>query len=350
MTTVTVSTAKPYEVKIGRGLLASAPGEIRAVTRAETLCIVSDRTVWALYGDDLKDSLTDAGFRCVGFCFPAGEQSKQAATFLSLLEFLAENRLTRSDCIIALGGGVVGDLAGFAAASYLRGIDYIQIPTTVLAAVDSSVGGKTGIDLCAGKNLAGAFWQPRLVLCDTDTLETLPRDIFRDGCAEIIKYGVLFDPSLLALLSETGLDFPKEQVISRCVTLKRDTVAADEFDRGQRQLLNLGHTVGHAIEAHSSYTISHGKAVAIGMATACKAAAAMGICPEADTETLLSLLRKFGLPTNTDISPEALYTHALSDKKRTADRLNFILPEAMGRCRIQAVSLQELRNIMEAGL
>ena len=350
MTTVTINTARPYKVKIGSGLLASAPEELRAVTQGETLCIVSDHTVWALYGDDLKDSLADAGFRCVGFTFPAGEQSKNAATYLALLEFLAENHVTRRDCIIALGGGVVGDLAGFAAATYLRGIDYVQIPTTVLAAVDSSVGGKTAIDLDEGKNLAGAFWQPRLVLCDTATLDTLPPEIFRDGCAEIIKYGVLFDRGLLTLLAETGLSFPLEQVIARCIELKRDTVALDEFDRGQRQLLNLGHTIGHAIEAHSNYTVSHGKAVSIGMAMITRASAAMGVCSQADSATLLDLLQKFCLPTQTGISPKILCEHALSDKKRSGDTLNLIVPETLGRCRIQAIPLQELERILEAGM
>ena len=184
---------------------------------------------------------------------------------MELLNFLAENKLTRSDALIALGGGVVGDLTGFAAATYLRGIDYIQIPTTLLAAVDSSVGGKTAIDLPSGKNLVGAFYQPKLVLCDTDTLNTLPEDIFRDGCAEVIKYGVLYDAELFAHLDESGLSFDREAVIARCVELKRDVVAEDEFDRGKRQKLNLGHTIGHGIEACSGYGISHGKAVAMGM-------------------------------------------------------------------------------------
>lgn len=168
--------------------------------------------------------------------------------------------------VVALGGGVVGDLAGFAAASYLRGIRFIQVPTTLLAAVDSSVGGKTAIDLPAGKNLAGAFCQPSLVLCDTDTLNSLPLDIFRDGCAEVIKYGVLYDPKLFAHLEEKGLSFDREAVITRCVELKRDVVMEDEFDTGARMKLNLGHTVGHGVEAKSHFAISHGKAVAIGMA------------------------------------------------------------------------------------
>ena len=248
------------------------------------------------------------------------------------------------DMIVALGGGVVGDLAGFAAASYLRGIRFIQVPTTLLAAVDSSVGGKTAIDLPAGKNLAGAFCQPSLVLCDTDTLNSLPIDIFRDGCAEVIKYGVLYDPKLFAHLEEKGLSFDREAVITRCVELKRDVVMEDEFDTGARMKLNLGHTVGHGVEAKSHFAISHGKAVAIGMAIVSRASAC------ADTPRILALLEQFGLPARTDYSADDLFTYTLSDKKRSGGTVNLIIPRAIGDCVIVPTKVESLKSFIQAGL
>lgn len=262
MNTVTVRASRQYDILIGQGLLPTLGAEAKKLGKAQKVCVISETTVYPLYGAVAEESLKSAGFSVVSYVFPAGEESKNGLIFLDLLNFLAENQLTRSDLIVALGGGVVGDLAGFAAASYLRGIRFIQVPTTLLAAVDSSVGGKTAIDLPAGKNLAGAFCQPSLVLCDTDTLNSLPLDIFRDGCAEVIKYGVLYDPKLFAHLEEKGLSFDREAVITRCVELKRDVVMEDEFDTGARMKLNLGHTVGHGVEAKSHFAISHGKAVA----------------------------------------------------------------------------------------
>ena len=350
MRTIAVTASKSYEVKIGAGLLGSLPEEVRTVCRAKSLCIVSDSTVWSLYGEKTDADLSAAGFRCVHFVFPAGEQSKNAATWVALLEFLARNRLTRTDCLIALGGGVVGDLTGFAAATYLRGIDYVQIPTTLLAAVDSSVGGKTAIDLEAGKNLAGAFYQPKLVLCDTNTLATLPDDIFRDGCAEVIKYAVLYDPALFARLRSEGPGFDREAVITRCVELKRDVVASDEFDRGQRQKLNLGHTLGHGVEAQSRFTVSHGKAVAIGMAMITRSARALGFCSPKTEQAVLALLKAFSLPTATNIGADAIIHSALSDKKRQGDTVNLIVPRAIGQCDIVPTAVEKLMDFIKAGM
>ena len=251
---------------------------------------------------------------------------------------------------MALGGGVVGDLAGFAAATFLRGIRFIQIPTTLLAMVDSSVGGKTAIDLPAGKNLCGAFCQPSLVLCDTDTLATLPEEIFRDGCAEVIKYGVLYDPQLFAHLQEKGLAFDREAVIRRCVELKRDVVMEDEFDTGARMKLNLGHTIGHGVEAKSHFGISHGKSVAIGMAIAARAAVNAGICKENACRKLLDVLNTFGLPITTEYTAEALYRYTLSDKKRSGGSVSLILPRDIGDCIISPWTVDTLPSFIEAGL
>lgn len=344
MTTVQVKASKNYDIHIGRDLLGSIGSLIQELGKAEKICIVSETTVWPLYGTIVTESLEKAGFSVCSFVFPAGEASKNGATFLELLNCLATGQLTRSDMIVALGGGVVGDLAGFAAASFLRGIRFVQVPTTLLAAVDSSVGGKTAIDLPAGKNLAGAFCQPSLVVCDIDTLDSLPEEIFRDGCAEVIKYAMLYDPCLFACLEETGLEFDRETVIARCVQWKRDVVAEDEFDTGARMKLNLGHTVAHAVEAESNFAVSHGRAVAIGMAVICRAANIP------DCRRLLALLEKFGLPTHTDDSSHALIQHMLSDKKRSGGTVNLIIPRAIGDCAIVPTPVGALKSIIQAGL
>ncbi|MEE0110775.1 MAG: 3-dehydroquinate synthase [Oscillospiraceae bacterium] len=344
MKTVTVSASKTYDIHIGSGLLATLGEEAKKLGKAQKICVVSESAVFPLYGAAAVESLEKSGFSVVSYVFPAGEESKNGTNFLQLLNFLAESKLTRSDMIVALGGGVVGDLAGFAAASFLRGIRFIQVPTTLLAAVDSSVGGKTAIDLPAGKNLAGAFCQPSLVLCDTDTLNSLPLDIFRDGCAEVIKYGVLYDPELFAHLEEKGLDFDREAVITRCVELKRDVVMEDEFDTGARMKLNLGHTIGHGVEARSHFGLSHGKSVAIGMAIVSRASGC------ADTSRILNILEKFGLPTATEYSVDDIYTYTLSDKKRSGGTVKLIVPQRIGDCAIVPTPVENLKSFIEAGL
>lgn len=350
MNIVKVNASTAYEVMIGAGLLSALGKEVSAVTKAGIAAIVSDSNVWPLYGQTAKKSLENAGFSVISFVFPAGESSKSGATYLELMNFLAKNHVTRSDCLVALGGGVVGDLTGFAAATYLRGISYIQVPTTLLAAVDSSVGGKTAIDLECGKNLVGAFYQPKLVLCDTDTLNTLSVDIFRDGCAEVIKYGILYDPQLFSHLQEHGLSFDRETVITRCVELKRDVVAEDEFDTGSRMKLNLGHTVGHGVEAGSHYGVSHGKAVAIGMSIVSRGAAAQGICNRETADRIVMLLQQFGLPTATEFTCDVLYDAALSDKKRSGGIVNLIVPKAIGDCVIVPTPVEALKTFIREGL
>ena len=344
MNTVTVTASKTYDIHIGPNLLPTLGLEAKKLGKIKAVCIVSDTNVWPLYGQIAANSLEDAGFTVSSFVFPAGEESKNGNTYLELLNVLAQNKLTRSDLIVALGGGVVGDLAGFAAATYLRGIRFIQAPTTLLAAVDSSVGGKTAIDLPAGKNLAGAFCQPSLVLCDIDTLNTLSDDIFRDGCAEVIKYGILYDPRLFSHLESQCLDFDRESVITRCVQLKRDVVMEDEFDTGARMKLNLGHTIGHAVESRSAFSLSHGKSVAIGMAIVARASGCR------DTNRILAILDQFGLPKQTADSARELYTCALSDKKRSGGTVNLIIPAAIGDCRIVPTAVEDLLTFIEEGL
>lgn len=344
MRVVSVNASKTYDIKIGCGLLPSIGMEAKKLGKAQRVCVISESTVYSLYGETVCNSLAQAGFSVVSFVFPAGEEQKNAATYLQALNFLAENKLTRTDLIVALGGGVVGDLAGFTAATFLRGIRFIQVPTTLLAAVDSSVGGKTAIDLPAGKNLAGAFCQPSLVICDTGVLDSLPREIFLDGCAEVIKYGILYDPVLFSQLEASGPAFDREAVIARCVELKRDVVVEDEFDTGARMKLNLGHTIGHGVEARSNFTLSHGKSVAIGMAIVSRAAR----CPDANR--IQSILEQFQLPTTVHYPVEDIYAYTLSDKKRAGDTLNLIIPDAIGQCSIVPTPVETLKSFIKAGL
>lgn len=348
--TIKINTAsKAYDVIIGTGLLDRAGELSKTVIKPCKTVIVSDSNVSRLYLGRLKSSLEKAGFEVISFIFPAGEQSKNSETLFELLEYMAENGLTRNDAVFALGGGVTGDVAGFAAAIYMRGIRFIQLPTTLLAAVDSSVGGKTGIDLKAGKNLAGAFWQPELVVCDTDLLNTLPEVQISDGWSEIVKYSIIRDRELFDILLNDAKPEPGA-VIARCVGIKRDIVTEDEKETGLRMLLNFGHTVGHAIEKCSDYRISHGQAVAIGMAVITRAAVKMGLCGPDCLAGLLSLLKKYKLPDSTDIPGDKLFEAMLSDKKRGSGGLTLVVPEEIGRCVLKTMSLDKVREMLRLGL
>lgn len=348
MQTIRVTTAKPYDVVIGKGLLAEAPARIAAIAKTNRVMLVSDDVVYPLYGRALQKALTDAGFTVETFAFPNGEASKRLSTVESLLEQMAEQHFGRSDLILALGGGVVGDMAGFAAAVYARGIGFVQLPTTLLAAVDSSVGGKTAVDLAGGKNLCGAFHQPRLVLCDTDTLATLAPLQVCDGLAEMLKYGVICDADLFEQVKNYKTA-DMEALIARCVEIKRDVVAEDEFDRGKRMLLNLGHTVGHAIEAASDFSVTHGHGVAIGMAIIARAAEKKGMAKAGTAKAIEDALFACGLPTETDRDPETLATLTLSDKKTDGDSIHLIVPHAIGDTGMHKVPKNEILDFIKAG-
>ena len=350
MTTIHVAASREYDIEIGRGLLDQAGEHIARVTGAgRTAAVISDTNVLPLYGQRLCDSLERAGFRPISWAFPAGEESKNLTTYGRLLHFLGENHMTRSDIIVALGGGVTGDMAGFAAATYQRGIPFIQVPTTLLAAVDSSVGGKTAIDLETGKNQAGCFYQPWLVLCDPDTLTTLPEREYRCGCGEIIKYSVLFDANFFEELWNAPVKDQVEHVISTCVTLKRRAVMEDEFDTGERRKLNLGHSFGHAVEACSDFSIPHGCAVAIGMAIITRAAVKRGLCSRETLDRLLAILDQYDLPTQTEHHPEELYRAALSDKKIAGGKMHLIVPRQIGWCDIVSIPEYEIPDWLRDG-
>lgn len=350
MRSVTVKTSATYEVLIGSGLLQKAGEAVKKVISPCKAAIVTDSTVVHLYEETVRKSLTEAGFSVCTFVFPAGEASKNIHTLSHLLEFLAKEEMTRTDMIVALGGGVTGDLAGFGAAVYLRGIPFVQIPTTFLAAIDSSVGGKTAVDLEAGKNLAGAFYQPKLVLCDTDVLQTLPEVVFADGIAEALKYGVLGDAALFEKIA--GGDFRQdlEEIIETCVSMKRDVVEEDEFDTGKRQLLNLGHTFGHAIEQKSHFQMTHGHAVAIGMHLIAKAAEAKGVAEKGTAAAIAKALEQNQLPKETTFSPAEVAEGTLRDKKRRGGTISFVFPKKIGACEIVKIPVEEVEALARTAM
>ncbi len=345
MRTINVNASKNYDVIIGKGILDSLGERCTALFEKSRAVIVTDTNVKPLWLDGTKKSLQSAGIQTSVFVFPAGEDSKNANTLFELIEFAAESKLTRSDFFVALGGGVTGDMTGLAASLYLRGIPFVQVPTTLLAAVDSSVGGKTAVNLNAGKNLMGAFCQPELVLCDTDTLSTLPEAEFANGMAEVIKYGVIFDKELFDKVRSGDVKSDIENIIARCVELKRDVVMKDEFDRGDRQLLNFGHTMAHSIEKCSDFEIPHGSAVAIGMVIAAKASHALGWSNEDCTAAIIEANKNNNLPCECDYEPEALADAALSDKKRTGGTINFVVPKIMGKCVLKKIDVDILYEI-----
>ena len=350
MKKVTVSASSEYDVLIGAGLLTAAGEQFKtALPGAEKLAVVTDDNVELLYADTLEQSLAAAGFDVCRFVLPHGEAEKTGENYLQLLRFLADEGLTRADAVIALGGGVVGDLAGFAAATYLRGVRFVQMPTTLLAMVDSSVGGKCAVDLPAGKNLAGAFYQPCAVLADTDCLATLPPEEFAEGCAEILKYAILGDAALFDTLTRCGRSFDRETVIAACVEAKANYVAADERDGGVRALLNLGHTVGHAVERRSDYTVSHGEAVAMGLGVMARAADAAGDCGREDADAVCAALRAFGLPDAPNYPPAELLPLMYADKKRRGDTITLAVIRGIGNCELRTLPFAKLESYLKAG-
>jgi len=337
-----------YDVLIDRDLRHRAGELISAVHPVCRVLLLTDDTVEALYAQDVTASLQEAGFSVLSHVIPHGEASKSAENLIALLEKMASEHLTRADLLVALGGGVVGDLGGFAAAVYLRGIPFVQMPTTLLAMVDSSVGGKTAIDLAAGKNLCGAFHQPSLVLCDTACPDTLPPEILADGMAEVIKYAFISDRTLFHTLQGHSPDL--SEIIRLSVEDKRALVEADETDRGLRQLLNLGHTVGHAIEACSDFAISHGSAVAMGMVIITRAAERMGVCEAGTLRALIALLERYHLPTRCPFTTEQLFAVALSDKKRAGGSITLVVPHGVADSRLVTIPVDALEGYIRAGL
>ena len=331
---------RSYDIKIGTGLLDRVGRECARLGLSRRCTIISDRNVTPRYGNAAQEALAKAGFDAGLITIPAGETAKSLKVLESCYNQLAAQRLERKSFIVALGGGVVGDLAGFVAATYLRGVPFVQVPTTLLAQVDSSVGGKVGMNLKAGKNLVGAFHQPRLVLCDLSTLGSLPMREYRSGLAEVIKYGIIYDARLFALLER---ELPKllrrdprtlAAVVARCCEIKADVVRQDETESGLRAILNFGHTIGHALEAISHYgKYLHGEAIAIGQVVAAKLSAQVLGLLGSEVERIDRLFQRAGLPTQLNLSAvdkrKVLLAMQL-DKKVSAGQIKFVLALRIG--------------------
>ena len=343
MKTVRVDTNTPYDILIERGLLDRSGELVRSVSAAKKDCVITDSNVGAIYAERVLTSLKEADFETELFTFPAGESSKRLDTVAAMLSYMADFHMSRGDIVVALGGGVTGDMAGFAAATYMRGIKFVQIPTSLLAQVDSSVGGKTAVDIPQGKNLVGAFHQPCLVIIDPDTLSTLPERFVHDGMAEVIKYGCIKDERLFETLeNENALDII-EDIIEICVSIKRDVVNRDEKESGERMLLNFGHTLGHSLEKLYNFEgLSHGEAVAIGMVKIAASGENAGLTEAGTADRIERLCKKNMLPTSDEASAATLAELCQSDKKAGGGSVNLVLLDKIGSSFIRKTPLSEL--------
>ncbi|MDR1940693.1 MAG: 3-dehydroquinate synthase [Clostridiales bacterium] len=339
-----VNIAAGYDIIISKGALDAIGETVSAVAkRAEKIAVICDDIVDGLYSERVMNSVEASGKLPLKYVFKNGEASKNAAEYIKILEFLGRSRLTRTDAVIALGGGVTGDMAGFAAATYLRGITLVQAPTTLLAAVDSSVGGKTGINLSTGKNLAGCFFQPSAVVCDLDTLKTLSDDLIADGMGEIIKHAVLKGGGDFDLLSgfSASADADFEEIIARSVKIKRDVVQADERESNLRKLLNLGHTVGHAVEKLSEYKLHHGKCVAIGLAYIAELSFKKGFLQAADRQKIFKAIENQGIDAACPYSAEQMAKVIAGDKKVSGKKLTLVMIKGIGDCFLHDIETRE---------
>ena len=350
MKTVHVSTGKPYDIFIERGIIDLCGEYVRQLSQAERVVVITDTNVAPHYQWRVLNSLSKQNLEVKTHIFPAGEESKHLGTIAEIYRTLADFRMTRKDVIVALGGGVCGDMAGFAAASYLRGIDFIQVPTSLLAQVDSSVGGKTGVDLPQGKNLVGAFHQPIAVLIDPDTLNTLPDKYIADGMGEVIKYGCIKDAAFFDFLETENALEHIEDVIETCVSIKRDVVSRDEKEAGERMLLNFGHTLGHAIEKIYHFKgITHGMAVAVGMVLMAQAGERHGITAAGTADRIIHLCEKYQLPTSDHASAAQMAEAAKGDKKTAGSGISLVLLNKIGVSFIQKLPLDELEAFISEG-
>ncbi|MFI3229078.1 MAG: 3-dehydroquinate synthase [Bacillota bacterium] len=345
MKTIHVATDNDYNVLIGEGLVAKLGTLVNEVKKVCSVLVVSDSNVAPLHMQKVVSSLESCGYSTKTFVFKAGEESKTVATYMEIITYLAQNKFNRTDLVVALGGGVVGDMAGFAAATYMRGIDYIQVSTTLLSSIDSSVGGKVAVDLPEGKNLLGAFHQPKLVVIDTDLLQTLPETFWLDGMGEAVKYAVMCGGYCYSIMNNMTIKENIVDFIYECVRIKRDIVVEDEKEGGVRKLLNLGHTIGHAIEKESAFTITHGRAVMMGLQYITHISQKLGLLDEKTVFTINELLQKYEVPTCT-YSNKTLISHIGMDKKSKGDCLDIVLVKAIGECEIREISIVELAEVM----
>jgi len=357
MVTISVDLLeRSYNIIIGSNLIEKIGDELKRFEFSPKTAIISNHTVFSLFGEKASISIKNAGFEPVSILIPDGEEYKNLDTLKNIYTELLKSKLDRKSSIIALGGGVVGDIAGFAASTYMRGISYIQVPTTLLAQVDSSIGGKTGVDHELGKNMIGTFYQPKVVLIDLDTLRTLPQNQLLAGLAEVIKYGIIYDERLFSFL-ETQKDpimnldnDAMTYIIKRSCEIKAEIVSKDEKESGLRSILNYGHTIGHAIETVTKYKrFLHGEAVAIGMCIEAELSNKLGLLNNNDLYRIISLIKKFGLPTEmpNDLNPSSICIAIKLDKKAIAGELRFILPEKIGKVKIHTgISEDDIRKFL----
>lgn len=339
-----------YDIRIERGQRFVCGDILHRIQPGHKALVVADDTVSELYGPAVLHSLDSAGFRPLLFKFPHGEHHKTIETVTSILETAAAENMNRNDFFVSLGGGVCGDITGFAASVYMRGIPYVQMPTTLLAMVDASVGGKTAVNLSAGKNLAGAFWQPAAVLMDPDMLDTMGTELWDDGMAEIIKHAVLAGGELAELVSAGNIRNDIERVIAMNVEIKNSFVNGDVRDRGKRQMLNLGHTIGHGIEKVSEYHVSHGHAVAAGMLAEIYAFFKMNFVKCDLYQNIKAILNKNSLFNQIDFDKSKIADAVLRDKKIDGQFINLTVPEKMGCCHLFPLPVSEVKKFIESGL
>lgn len=348
MKTLTVNAeSATYDIKIEKGILSNCTDYITPLVRGNKVMIITDSNVKPLYIDVVKRAFEKTNLKVYIVTYEAGEQSKHLGTVADIYDALCEHNFTRKDMLISLGGGVCGDITGFVAATYMRGIDFIQIPTTLLSQVDSSVGGKTGVDNKYGKNLIGAFYQPKLVLIDPLTLDTLSPHYFADGMGEVIKYGCIKSEKLFEMLQSVDVKEQIEDIILQCLEIKRDVVENDERESGLRMILNFGHTLGHAIEKLSDFSLSHGECVAKGMVMITKASENSGITAKGCAEKIERLCHKFTLNTDITYSIDDIANGAQSDKKSDADTLSVVLLNNIGKCDIHKINKNELTDFLK---
>ncbi len=346
MKKLTVNVGKTYEIIIEKGIMQECGAYIKKVSSSKKVCVITDSNVAPLYLDRVVSDLEKEGYEVFSFIFKAGESSKTTAVIVEMVEFLAEKGLTRKDLVVALGGGVCGDMAGFAAAVYLRGIDFVQIPTTLLSQVDSSVGGKTGVDLPQGKNLCGAFHQPVLVLIDPLALHTLSDHYFSDGMGEVIKAGCIKSAQLFEKIENKDVKENIEEIIFECVDIKRGVVERDEKEQGERALLNFGHTIGHGIEKlHNFSGVSHGEAVGIGMLMISEIGEKAGLTEKGTADRIKAVLEKYNMKTSDNHSAESIIEAMQSDKKRTLNGINFVMLKSIGNSFIYPVENEKINKL-----
>lgn len=358
MKVIDVKASIEYKVTIGSGVINETGRIVKEVAKGITKALlVSDTTVAPLYADKVKAAIEEEGIEVYEYTFEAGEQSKNIDTITAMWGTMAKAGFTRTDAIVSVGGGVAGDMSGFAAATFLRGIKVIQVPTSLLAMVDACVGGKTGIDLKEGKNLVGAFHQPSAVIEDTDCLATLSDEIFSEGMAEVTKYAFIMDLPLYDLLMENssrGIEIRNdaelmEKIVSMCVADKAYVIEVDECDNGLRQTLNYGHTIGHVIERNSNFQLAHGVCVAKGMGIITDAAVAAGRMSQDEAYKIKELIKAYGLPVEDSITPEDAVSGALNDKKKRGNTISLIVVDKIGEAQIVKMTPDELLTFLKGG-